>query len=263
MTVKHRFNFKNYLIWIPLAIGIFWRSDALACCEGQWIEVLPRNSHIAANSLFLLSFSERDYKFKNTIPHFSFYAFSTKRGKIKLEIKQIYFAGSNGQILLKPASAFQLNDSILLLVLLPSATDSVLGNIFKGYVESKRWIVTGKVDKNAPQWKSDSLTFSIHDARQSSAPTLSVFFACPITDNSFSDLTFKFYDLKLYPVFYEVTLNKETFICSDHNLGMDISWGMCGNTFADPKVKINEVTIKPFDSSGNYAGAKTIIFSLP
>lgn len=235
----------------------------LACCGSLFVDVYPKGVNIAANSVFLITFAESDFKLKDKLACFSFYAVTLNGKKIKLNPLQINFSGTQGQILLQSSQNFKPGDSISISFKPARNTTDSLSTYLKEVIEQKRWFVSAPADNEPPIWQTDSILTIFYDSRNSSAHGFGFGFDCPLTDNSIPQLTYTAYGNNYYPVFYEISLSGERHICAGDEFKPFVSWGMCGRNFSPLQTKSDVVSIRPLDYSGNYAQSKNAEIKIP
>jgi hypothetical protein len=257
---------KLLRICAPIVILLCLTKSVMAvCCVGSSVDVYPRNTNISTNSLFIIRFTERDFKLKNGINGFVFRAATSSGKTVRLEPLNIYFSGTEGEIVLKPTDNYPLNDSVSIKVFYVgnAKLDSLKEKTFISMVQYHKWKVTVEPDIIAPVWQDTVPSFRTMDGAGSSVGGYQIFFKLYSNDNYFNELKMKKNGFIFSPLYYEITFEGNVFIEEDHtDLSCSINSSICGNNF---NFKLNEnytAKIRVMDESGNYsATSKTIVFN--
>ncbi|MFZ4798054.1 MAG: hypothetical protein ACOYMA_11200 [Bacteroidia bacterium] len=247
-----------------LILGTFLSSQTIkACCIGEYVQVFPRSSYVSSNSSFLINFSEGDFNLKNNISDLVFTAITTKGKRYKLTVLETNFSGTTGQVFLKVKSKLNIGDTISIEVN-SIISDTLTGKTkdFSRNLSYRKWVVQYKMDKELPTWTDDSISYTTHDSRNSSAPGYGVIFKVKIKDNLIYDSKNKASPKSTLPIFYSVTLDEQKFICAAENNDPSISYSICGSNFNFEVDKTYTAIFTAIDASGNYSkNTKTILFT--
>ncbi len=239
---------------------------AAGSCAGNYLAVYPRAMHISSNPAFLIDFSEKDFRLRNEISQIIFTAVSAKGRHIKLFPLSVNFSGTMGQVFLKAGGGLQRGDTVSIII--SHVNGDSLGGMTKNFaarVARCQWVVAFKPDRKAPRWVSDSIGYSFNDMRSSSEPGYSIRFNPCVTDNSRVSNNYRIQGKVVLPLFYEVTLANEKFICmSEAGSSPSMDYSICGSDFSFGADTLYTAAVRPVDSSGNFGRIeKRFIFSIP
>lgn len=254
------------VIFLSFTLLIILKTELFGCCGSHMVSVFPSTPAISSNSIFLVDFSENDFKFKtkNKIASFEFIAVGNSGQNYPLKIIVLNYSGTHGQVLLKADENFQISDSISISAKYKEtlSADSNEINSFIAQLSWRKWKVVRKEDKSKPILLAKEVKKSVIDHRGSSAPGFGIKFNMKASDNSFKELTVKQYDDLVSPMLFEISFEGQKLIVNSHQFNFSIYSGMCGRNFDFTLDKDYVATVRAIDASGNYSKEQKINFMI-
>ncbi len=222
---------KLYLILVLL----FTYSIAECCCGSFGVNTMPIGGEIPKNAIFIISFNNSDFKFKEdkTIEKLKFFVQGKFNQKTKLIVDEILYSGSIGQIVLKPIKNLKPDEVVQLLVKtkVRSLKDSTSFMSFSRQLKRRKWHVTNLLDTISPRFNNHDIKTIIIDNRMTTRGGFDLLFEASVEDNFLDTLEYDFYGQITNPIYYKFKIGSETFITYTSDLRGGIYTSMCERNF--------------------------------